>query len=826
MQEMRATTWAMGMVLVICCAARGQGTTAPVTQPVAGSKPATTRAVTTATALPSPQPPPAVPGEAAKVAAVPTTQEVLTSKLDLWGETALHQPGGPSYEFFEKLLPPVRYVDARFRHYPINLSAPGAVVKGRLLSNGSQINALANQPNWRSETGVPVFMMVGRELEPFGSDLSRLDGPKFDQGYLPIVVLKYKHHDQVYQQEVFASVDPKLSESGVMFVRFTMLEGTNGKVEAQMDGGHEYFWSSNDEEEQAAGLPDVKEKGVVRGPVPTNPASTTPGKEFSENGPKAPVRMCFDEKWVWNKYRTILMAFLNKGESATIAIFTKEASASPFPKQLDAATYFSQRELCAKTWNDLLARGTNVVTPEAVVNNAWRATLIANYMLMSGDNMRYSAGNQYARIYIGEGGDATRALALWGQADDAKRMMAPLFVFTRKGLEFHQAAFKLQMMCHVYALTKDKQWVLDHRALWEKELAVILSGREKDSGMLPREKYCGDIEMKVYSLNSNSNCWRALREMSIVLAELGEKDRAAQVAATADEYRKVILAAIEKSKKRETTPPMLPVALSGEEEVHDPIDATRIGGYWNLMISYITGSGVFPYNSTTATEVLQYLQTKGGLCMGMTRVAPGKSFWVGTSKINDLYGMRYALLLLQRDEADRALVSFYGKLAQGMTRDTFIDGEASSIGPVDKWGRQFYLPPNSAANANYLEQLRYLLVQDYDLDDHGRPETLRLCFATPRPWLADARTISVTRAPTAFGLVSFTVKSELSKGQVSADVELPAAHREKTLLKLRLPDGFKTTSATVAEKPLKVEGEVIDLTGLEGHVLLMAKVGK
>ncbi len=747
--------------------------------------------------------------------------------MDLWGEAALKLPGGPSYEFFEKLLPPVRYVDARFRHYPINLSAAGAVVKGRVLSNGSAINALANQPNWRGEMGLPVHVMVGRELEPFGHDLERLEGPKFDQGYLPIVILKYRHGAQVYQQEVFASVDPKLSESGVLFVRITMLEGTDGKVEAQMDGGHEYYWSSNDEEETAAGVGDVKEKGVVRGPVPTtNPAATTPGKEFAENGPKAPARMCFDEKWVWNKYRTTLMAFLNKGESATIAVFTKEMEGSPFPKQLDAAAYFSQRELCAKTWNELLARGMNVVTPEAVVNNAWRATLIANYMMMSGDNMRYSAGNQYARLYIGEGGDATRALALWGQSEDAKRVMVPIFAFTRKGLEFHQAAFKLQMMCHIYALTRDKQWVLDHRAAWEKELGVILAGREKDTGMLPREKYCGDIDTKVYSLNSNSNCWRALRDMSILLDDVGEKERGAQVGTTAAEYRKVILDAIEKAKKREVTPPMVPVALSGEEEVHDPIDATRIGGYWNLMINYIVGSGVFPYNSSTATEVLQYLQTKGGLCMGMTRVSYGKSFWVGTQKINDLYGMRYALVLLQRDEADRALVSFYGKLAQGTTRDTFIDGEASSIGAVDKWGRQFYLPPNSAANASYLQQLRYLLVQDYDLDDHGRAETLRLCFATPRAWLAEGKVISVTKAPTAFGVVSFVVKSEIGKGVVTAEIDLPERKAEKIVLKLRVPEGLKIQSATVGGAARKVEGEVIDLSGLSGHVSVVAKAGK
>src|SRR5437763_12677615 len=107
--------------------------------------------------------------------------------------------------------------------------------------------------------------------------------------------------------------------------------------------------------------------------------------------------------------------------------------------------------------------------------------------------------------------------------------------------------------------------------------------------------------------------------------------------------------------------------------------------------------------------------------------------------------MRDVLPLLQRDDPDRALVSFYGKLAQGMTRDTFIGCEGSSMGAVDQFGRQMTLPPNSTANANYLQQLRYLLIQDYDTDDDGRADTLRLAFATPRAWLADGKRIAVKR---------------------------------------------------------------------------------
>ena len=57
----------------------------------------------------------------------------------------------------------------------------------------------------------------------------------------------------------------------------------------------------------------------------------------------------------------------------------------------------------------------------------------------------------------------------------------------------------------------------------------------------------------------------------------------------------------------------------------------------------------------------------------------------------------------------------------------------------DANGRSFYLPPNSTSNAAWLITLRNLLVQDWDLDEDARPDTLRLLFAAPRRWLADGK---------------------------------------------------------------------------------------
>src|SRR3954451_18990967 len=71
--------------------------------------------------------------------------EMMAARTDVWAEAAIRQPGGPSYEFFRDLLPPLRYVNAGFRHSPIVLSAPGAAVKARYVSNGSAINPRADK---------------------------------------------------------------------------------------------------------------------------------------------------------------------------------------------------------------------------------------------------------------------------------------------------------------------------------------------------------------------------------------------------------------------------------------------------------------------------------------------------------------------------------------------------------------------------------------------------------------------------------------------------------------------------------------------------------
>jgi hypothetical protein len=715
-----------------------------------------------------------------------TPQQLIASKADLWGEAALRQPGGPSYDYFAGLLPPLRYVDAPFKHYPIMLSAPRALVKAKLISSGSYVNALARRTIWVGERGIPWRLAVTRRLEPFGDDLKKLDGPHYADGYLPIVQLAYKTDDGPYRLECFAPTDPELAAAGALLIRCEFPGENLGRLDFEMQEGTTLY---------TRGAP----QHVVR------------------NADKKTL-LAYDDNFEWRAARSSLMSKEQHAAAAHLLIFTAPF-AGTLPASIDEATYQKHRAQCFETWNSLLAAGTNVRVPEPYVNNAWRSLLVGTYMIYAGEQLNYSAGNQYARKYAHESGEAMRSLLLWGHQADAGRAIPPILKYRRGNIEFHDGGFKLEGLAAYYFVTHDAELIRNTRDLWQREIDHIVNSRDPATGLLPREKYCSDIETPVISINTNANCWRGLRDMALVLEDLGETEQAEKLSRIAADFRKVILATIDKALVRTVDPPFLPIAL-GEEPVHNPITETRLGSYWNLVIPQVLFSGVTPASSQTTADILRYIQTRGGLAMGMVRVQSNRGSWVNIQNIDDLYTTRYALALLERDEPDRVLVSFYGKLAQGMTRDTFIDGESSGIEPLDEHGRQMGLPPNSAANAFFLQMLRYLLVQDYDADDDGRADTLRLAFATPRRWLEDGNEIFIERAPTHFGDVSFHIKSNLTQGEVTADIDLPPRAPKHTFLRLRLPENVAITSANAE----KAGPETFDLSDKQGHCRIVAKV--
>lgn len=741
---------------------------------------------------------------------LPSLEEALAAKHDVWGEAAMAQPNGASYEFLAPLLPPPRYVNADFRHYPIVLSAPRAPVKARLISDGSGVNLPGGARSW-NDVGTAAVFRVGPDEFRFGALVDRLEEPTLAEGWLPIVEVRYRHASpvqsegavplsnvrtarppEIYALEAFAGTEPAWAAHGAVAVKFTLPQGAAGMVAVDFGA--------------AAGL------RFADGRL-TNAAGD--------------VLAIFDRSWRWE--RNGARARVTGAAAATLVILTQ-----PMPVAAAAAAgnfdYAAQRSRAVAAWREVVAAGMHVEVPEPRVQDAWRALVAQNVGLIHGDRMHYSAGNQYERLYQGEGSDAALALLLWGHDREMRRLIGPLLDFTRRGLEIHQAGFKLTNVARLYWQTRDGEAVRALRPKWAPEVTRLTEGRTGPHGLYPAERYTGDISTPVQAVGANAQAWRALRDLAAMLAELGETAEAERLGAIAAEFRGTVRAAIDASVRRETSPPFVPVALRGAEPAHDPILRSRIGSYWNITIGYTIGSGIFPPGSPEETWLPRYQERHGGIFLGLVRSGGSEefNFWTGAERINPLYGLRYTVDTLRRDEPERAILGLYGMLAHGFTRNTFVAGEAGTVLPVDARGRMFYCPPNSAGNGYFLTVLRHLLVQDWDQSDDGVPDTLRLLFATPRRWLEDGKTIAVERAPTAFGPVSLRVESRLSAGEVRARVELPARHRAPRVeLRVRVPDGWRVREVEAAGRSLPVdERGTVDLSAFTGVVELRCSVGR
>jgi hypothetical protein len=101
-------------------------------------------------------------------------------------------------------------------------------------------------------------------------------------------------------------------------------------------------------------------------------------------------------------------------------------------------------------------------------------------------------------------------------------------------------------------------------------------------------------------------------------------------------------------------------------------------------------------------------------------------------------------------------------------------------------------------------------------------------FGTSRRWLEDGKQILVEGAPTAFGPVSVRADSRLSAGQVTVNAKLPSRNPAKrTLLRARVPDGWRVTAASMAGKQLEVDNRgTVDLSGQMGDVSIEFSVAK
>jgi len=469
--------------------------------------------------------------------------------------------------------------------------------------------------------------------------------------------------------------------------------------------------------------------------------------------------------------------------------------------------------------------------------DAQRNLLVQNLIM----RWRYTLGPvvYHGEFYQPEGSDAMTTLAMYGFTDACRDGLAELLPRT-KGEAYYSNWERGEKLTHgafYYLLTRDHAFLERHTAEYTALCQALADQVASDPhGLLHKQRHCGDIPTQSYCTFHQTVCWRGLRDLATVWQLAGNDSASARFRPVAAALHAAIRNAVDAAATRLPDGTLfVPTVLYEKSPVFDPITATRLGSYWNLCMPYAFSSGFWDPAGADYGAILDFMHGHGATLLGLLRfnyypVAIGAHRPDGlpgyaTPGFDNVYLPRYLRLLSDHDDADRLVLSFYGKLAHGQTRGTFVNGEGETVGEVPgERCRSCYGTPNSANNTAYLLALRLMLVRESFDPETGLPVGLFLGDATPRGWLADGKTIAVRRAPTGFGPVTYTLTSSVAQGRVAAMVQVPERDPIRQLrLKLRLPDGHRLRSVAVNGQPhgrFDALRETIDLTGFAGRLEL------
>jgi hypothetical protein len=148
--------------------------------------------------------------------------------------------------------------------------------------------------------------------------------------------------------------------------------------------------------------------------------------------------------------------------------------------------------------------------------------------------------------------------------------------------------------------------------------------------------------------------------------------------------------------------------------------------------------------------------------------------------------------LLQHDLVEEFLLIYYALLLHMHTRGTWSVYEC--VDPDRE--RAEHMPFCAPAQVVAPMATRWMLLFEDPLS-----RTLWLARATPRAWLSHGRRIALTRAPTRYGALSYSLESRLDEGLVTAAVTLPEGGAGEVRLRLRVPAPHVMTSVEVDGDP-------------------------
>jgi hypothetical protein len=502
--------------------------------------------------------------------------------------------------------------------------------------------------------------------------------------------------------------------------------------------------------------------------------------------------------------------------SQTVEVQVPYAILESPARVVPAAEFESKLAEVTAYWEKLIATGSRFEIPEQRVQDAYRAWIAYNFLNVAkrGDVYQVCDGSGfYAQMYGYSVALYCNNMDLLGYHDLAVRYLDSLLtcMHTNGLLAVNfgdtDTGVTLWSMSEHYWITRDTDWlrrvapkmlamcnwIIDQRRL---TLAQAASQPPITKGLIRYRPYA-DLLHPAADYFSNGYLCKGLASAAAVLAEIDMKDEAARLQRESEAYRKDITVSMDAAVFDDHGIKVLP-AIPDTLELWKESDGSA-NGYYGIIAPCMLEAGVPAWNDPKAAMVVDALEFRGGLTVGVSRFH---------DLVDHAYAYGYWMNCLQQDRVKQAILGLYGSMAYGMSRGTYAAVECTAV----RTGENYWTLPHTYSNTQQLRLLRNMLLREDG-------DTLWIGQAIPRPWLARGKRVAVTSAPTLFGKVTFSLSTE-ADGSMRVHLEPPTRSAPaEIIIRLRHPEHLKIGMVKGGGSArVKFAGETVRLQGLTSPI--------
>lgn len=431
-------------------------------------------------------------------------------------------------------------------------------------------------------------------------------------------------------------------------------------------------------------------------------------------------------------------------------------------------------------WEQIVGQGMQIETPEAKVNNTFRASLVYDLMARDhiGDNYIQTVNKlHYHAFWLRDASDIVHMYDVTGYSQIAAqdldffaRFQKPDGLFLSQPGQYDAQGEVLWAYGQHYRMTHDLDFARKVFPSVERAVEWLETARKTDPlHLIPGSDVKDNEYVEGHITGYNFLALSGLKNAAILADAVGKPDEAKQWRAEYDSYRGDLLQAIDRCAKIDggSIPPSL--------------DGDCGGQYWgNLLGTY--PEHVLAPDDPLITATLKAVRAK---------YAEGISTYGSGRFLHDYVGIKNTFTEIIRGDQQEAVEDLYGWLVHTSSTQEGFEFAIRAWGDRDFDGN---LPPHGWFAAEFRTMLRNMMVRE-----DGRQVHL-LSVMSPE-WMGAGKTIRVERAPTEFGEVAFTL-TQPDAGSAVLDLQTQWRERPESLV-LHLPWFADVANVTVDGKAVQ-----------------------